>query len=95
MKNKKILWIIIGALDVAIVGFLFVIHIIMLANVIGKDPIEVQELAQQSNLIGYFAGHITLYGFLVAIPFPLILGAGLFCVVFGIIRGKKLDQKQL
>ena len=92
--KKMLPLIIVGILLLILSSVLGVFHIIMLANVIGKDPIEAQELAQQSNLIGYFAGHLTLYGFLVAIPFPLILAAGLFCVVFGIIRGKKLDQKQ-
>ena len=81
MKNKKVLWIALGALDVAIVGFLFVIHIIMLANVIGKTPAQVHELANQPGLIGYLAGHLNVYGFAFVLPLFLVLAANIVGLV--------------
>ena len=81
MKNKKVLWICLGALDVAIVGFLFVIHIIMLANVIGKTPAEVHELANSPGLIGFLAGHLSVYGFAFVLPLFLVLAANIVGLV--------------
>ncbi len=81
MKNKKILWICIGTLDVAIVGFLFVIHVIMLAKVIGKDPVQVAALAEEENLIGYLAGHLNVYGFAFVFPLFVILAANIVGLV--------------
>ena len=81
MKNKKILWICLGALDVAIVGFLFVIHVIMLAKVIGKDPIQVAALAEEPTLIGFLAGHLNVYGFAFVLPLFLILAANIVGLV--------------
>ena len=82
MKNKKVLWIVLGALDVAVVGFLFVIHIIMLANVIGKTPAQVHDLTQESGLVGYLAGHLTVYGLAFVLPLFLILAANIVGLVF-------------
>ena len=81
MKNKKVLWIILGCLDVAIVGFLFVVHIIMLANVIGKSPAAVQEMAKGTGLIPFLAGHLAVYGFAFVLPLFLILAANIVGLV--------------
>ena len=81
MKNKKVLWICLGAVDVAVVGFLFVIHIIMLAHVIGKTPLEIRELANTPGLIGYLAGHLNVYGFAFVLPLFLVLAANIVGLV--------------
>ena len=93
MKNKKVLWIILGALDVAVVGFLFVIHIIMLANVIGKTPAQVVDMADQPGLIGYLAGHLTVYGLAFVLPLFLILAANIVGLVFYLRKNLKKGGK--
>lgn len=92
MKNKKFLWIALGALDVAIVGFLFVIHVIMLAKVIGKDPVQIAALQEEENLIGYLAGHIKVYGFAFVLPLFLILAANIIGLVFYLRKGLKREK---
>ena len=92
MKNKKFLWIALGALDVAIVGFLFVIHVIMLAKVIGKDPVQIAALQEEENLIGYLAGHIKVYGFAFVLPLFLILAANIIGLVFYLKKGLKREK---
>ena len=92
MKNKKILWIALGALDVAVVGFLFVIHIIMLANVIGKTPAQVSELAKQKTLIGYLAGHLSVYGFVFVLPLFLVLAGNIIGLVFYLRKNLKQNK---
>ncbi len=92
MKNKKILWSIIGALDVAIVGFLFVVHVLMLAKVIGKDAVQLQVLAEQPTLIGYLAGHIKVYGFAFVLPLFLILAANIVGLVIYLRKGLKREK---
>ena len=82
MKNKKILWISLAALDVVLVGFLFVIHIIMLANIIGKTPADVHELANGTGLVAYLAGHLSVYGFAFVLPLFVILAANIVGLVF-------------
>ena len=92
MKNKKILWISLAALDVAIVGFLFVVHIIMLANIVGKTPAQVHELTTKGGLVGYLAGHLSVYGFAFVLPLFLVLAANIVGLVFylkkNLTRGK-------
>ena len=82
MKNKKVLWICLAALDVAVVGFLFVVHIIMLANIVGKSPAEVHELANGTGLVAFLAGHLSVYGFAFVLPFFLVLAANIVGLVF-------------
>ncbi len=83
MKDKKkILWISLGTLDVLITGFLFVIHIIMLTNVMGRSAAEVQAYAQNGKgLIPYLIGHLTLYLWLFVIPLFVILAANIIILV--------------
>ena len=89
MKNKKILWICLAALDVALVGFLFVIHIIMLANIVGKTPIEINELTKGTGLVAYLAGHLTVYGLAFVLPLFLILVANIVVLVLYLRRNLK------
>lgn len=81
MKNKKILFIALMVLDVAVVTFLFVVHIIMLANVVGKSPAAVQEFAKGKGLFPYLAGHLYVYGFAFVVPLFLILAGNIIGLV--------------
>ena len=82
-KSKKILLIALAALDVAVVGFFFVIHIMMLANLVGKTPIEIHEFTTEGKgLIAYLAGHLTVYGFAFVLPLAVILIANIVALVF-------------
>ena len=88
MKKSTIL-LTIGFILVAVVAFLFIVNIIMLSNVIGASPAEVQELSKQPGLIGYLAGHTTVYGLFIVLPlFLCILGCPM-CLVFGFIKRKR------
>ena len=82
MNKKKILWIGLAALDVAIVGFLFVVHIIMLSHVIGASPAEIKELGKEPGLVGYLASHLTVYGLAFVLPLFLVLAANIVGLVF-------------
>ena len=92
MKNKKVLWIAIGAVDVAVVAFFFVIHIMMLANVIGKSPAEIQELQKESGLIPFLVGHLAVYGFGFVLPLFLILAANIVGLVIYLRKNLKNDK---
>ena len=80
MKNKKVLWITLISLDVVITIFLFVMHIIMLANVVNKTQQEVQSL---TGLIGYLANKPGLNVYLGAFVIPtfVILAANIVGLV--------------
>ena len=92
MKNKKILWIALGVLDVAIVGFLFVIHILMLANVIGKTPDVVAEFAKGEGLLPFLAGHLAVYGFGFVIPLFVVLAANIIGLVIYMRKSMKKEK---
>lgn len=89
MKNKKVLWICLAALDVAIVGFLFTIHIIMLANIIGKTPIEINELKAGTGLVAYLANHLYVYLFAFVVPLFIILAANIVGLVLYLRKNMK------
>ena len=92
MKNKKVLWICIGALDVMVVGFLFVVHILMLINVIGKNAPELIEFTKQKGFIPYLAGHLNVYGFAFVIPLFLVLAANIVGLVFYLKKSLKREK---
>lgn len=92
MDKKKILWICIGALDVAVVGFLFVVHILMLANVIGKSAPELIEFTKQEGFIPYLAGHLNVYGFAFVIPLFVVLAANIIGLVLYLRKGLKREK---
>ena len=91
MKNKKVLWISLGALDVAITIFLFVIHVIMLANIVGKSAEEVEQLRQGTGLVAYLMKNNTVYLVAFVIPLFLILAANIIALVFYV---KKQTKKE-
>ena len=93
MKNKKVLWIVLGAIDVAVVLFLFVIHILMLINVVGKTPEQLHEFIQEGNgLIGFLAGHLWVYGVFFVIPLFLILIGNVIWLVFYVRKTSKAEK---
>ena len=89
MNKKKILWISLGALDLAIVIFLFVVHIVMLANVVGKTPEQIQEFARGGGLFAYLAGHLSVYGFAFVVPLFVILAVNIVGLVIYIRKTTK------
>ena len=61
----------------------------MLANVIGKTPVEIHALAEQDGLIGYLAGHLTVYGCAFVIPLFLVLAANIVGLVLYLKKSMK------
>ena len=93
MKNKKILFYAIGALDVAIVGFLFVIHILMLIQVISKSPSALDDyLKNGSGFIHYLACNLKVYGFAFVVPTFVVLSANIVCLVLYLKKGLKREK---
>ena len=89
MNKKKILWISLGVLDLGIVIFLFVVHIVMLANVVGKSAIEIKDFSEGTGLFAYLAGHLDVYGFAFVIPLFVILAANIVGLVIYIKKATK------
>ena len=89
MNKKKILWIILGVVDIAVVIFFFVIHIVMLSHVIGKSSDEIAEFAAGSGLFAYLAGHIDIYGYAFVIPLFIVLAANIIGLVYYIRKTTK------
>ena len=89
MNKKKILWITLGALDIAVVLFFFVVHIIMLANIVGKSPQQIEEFAKGDGLFPFLAGHIDIYGYAFVIPLFIILAANIIALVIYIRKSTK------
>ena len=94
MKKYRIL-LIAGIVVSIIASFLFVVHIIMFANIIGKTPQEVHELANRGNgLVSYLAGHLSVYGFAFIMPLFLCLPLCVFLIVFGSIGLKRASKQK-
>lgn len=91
--KKALPLVITGIVLLTIAVILFFIHIIMLGNVIGKTPAEVAQLAEQPGLIGYLAGHTTVYGLLFVAPLFITAPLGLFFLIYGLNRGKAIDRR--
>ena len=91
MKNKKVLWITLVALDVAITVFLFVIHIIMLSSIAGKSDAEIIALKNQTGLIPYLMNNTTVYLVAFVIPLFLILAANIIALVFYVRKQTKKE----
>ena len=64
----------------------------MLANVIGKDPIQIKLLAEEPGLVGYLAGHLTVYGLAFVLPLFLILVANIVGLVFYLRKSMKKEK---
>ena len=95
MKNKKVLWFALGGLDVALTGFLFVIHILMLSHIVGKTPEAVQAYAQGAGLIPYLIRNLTVYLVAFVIPLFLILAANIVVLVIYLRKKGKDEQVKI
>ena len=92
MKNKKILWISLIAVDVAITVFLFVVHIIMLAKTVNAHGVT----QDPKTLIGWLQNNPTYFFVIICIPVFIIVALDL--VYFAIIASRKetnLTNEQL
>ena len=93
MKNKKLtwLWITLAAVDVCLTVFLFVIHIIMLAQTAGKTAAEIHANAN-NGLIGYLQNHPTVYGWVFVVPLFVILAGNIVALVLYVRKTTKKEQ---
>ena len=94
MKNKKLtgLWIALISVDVGLTLFFFVIHIIMLAQTVGKTSAEIQANAAKNGLIGYLQTHTTFYLWVFVIPLFVILAANIVGLVLYVRKSTKKEQ---
>ena len=88
MKNKKVLWIALISLDVVLTIFLFVVHIIMLANVVNKTK---EQLASLTGFVGALANNTGLYLGAFVIPTFVILAANIVGLVIYVRRQTKKE----
>ncbi len=92
MKNKKLLFISVAALDVALTVFFFVIHIMMLINVAGNKSVEeIEALKESQTLLGFFARNTTAYLLIAVIPLVLILAANIVGLVLYVRKQTKKE----
>ena len=92
MKNKKALWISLISLDVAITVFLFVVHIIMLANVVNKSRDQIESL---TGFVGTLAKNTGLYLGAFVIPTFVILAANIVGLVIYVRKQTKKEPIQV
>ena len=88
MKNKKVLWISLIALDVAITIFMFVIHIIMLVKTI---PVNNNNFESETTLIGWLQRHLTAYFWIFVVPLFAILAGNIVGLVLFVKRASKKE----
>lgn len=92
MKNKKPLWIALIALDVAITVFLFVISIIMLANVSKTAG----ERALMTGFIGWLVNlKPWVYGVAFVVPLFLLLAGNIIGLVIYVKRSTRAEPVQV
>ena len=70
MKNKNYLWIALIAVDAIVTVALFVLHIIMISNLIGKSAEQIEQL---TGFVGTLAHNTNLYLWAFVIPTFVIL----------------------
>ena len=94
MKNKKWLWITLGVLDIGLTVFFFVVHIMMLAGIVGKTEEEILALRQRGDMIGWLARPENNIAYLLGfvIPLFLILAANVVILVIYVKRQTKQAQ---
>ena len=93
MKNKKWLLYVLGALDIGVTGFLFVIHVIMLANIVGKTPEQIQsEAATGTGLVADLIRNLNLYLWAFVVPLFVILAANIVALIIYVRKKTKREQ---
>ena len=88
MKNKKVLWISLIALDIAITIFMFVIHVIMLAKTVGGSGV----LESEKTMIGWLQRNLTAYLWIFVIPLFVILAGNIIGLVFYVRKTSRREQ---
>ena len=94
MKNKKVLFIALIALDLALTIFFLVISIIMLAETVGKTPAEIMANAD-NGLIGYLQNHTNVYGVGFVVPLFVLLALNIVGLVIYVKKTSKSEPTQL
>lgn len=92
MKNKKVLYLVLIALDVIITVSLLVISIIMLSQTIGHTA---SEIATHTGFIGYLQNHTTFYFCLFVLPLFILLAVNIIGLVIYVKRSTKAEPVQL
>ena len=93
MKNKKALWISLISVDVVITLFLFVVHIIMLANVVGKTSAQIESYIKTHNdMISFLIKNKWVYLFAFVVPLFLILAGNIVALVLYVRAQTKKEQ---
>ncbi len=89
-KTKKILFIALFALDIALTLFLFIVSIIMIATM-PDLPTEIDK----NTFIGYLQANPTVFLVAFVVPLFLLLGANIFILVRYIQNSNKKKKVQL
>lgn len=79
-KNKKILFLTLFGVDIALTIFLFVISIIMIATM-PHTPEEVTNNLNKPGMIAYFQNNPTVFLFVIVIPLFLLLALNITATV--------------
>ena len=64
----------------------------MLANIVGKTPIEINNLKNGTGLVAYLAGHLTVYGLAFVLPLFLVLVGNIVLLVFYLRKNLKKEK---
>ena len=92
MKNKKVLWIALIALDIAITVFLFAVSIIMLTNVSKTAG----ERAAMTGFVGWLVNLKPLvYGLAFVVPLFLLLAGNIIGLVIYVRKSTKSEPVQV
>ena len=89
-KTKKILFITLFALDIALTVFLFVVSIIMIATM-PDLPTEIDK----NTFIGYLQANPTVFLIAFVVPLFLLLGANIFILVKYVKKSNEKKKVQL
>ncbi len=90
-KNKKILYISLFALDIALTIALFIISIIMLATM-PKDSVE---LANATGFIGYLQKNPTVFLVSVVLPLFILLGVNIYVMIWYVRKQNKAKKVEV
>lgn len=92
--KKKILWYGIAALDVAVVGFLFVIHLLLIIKLpqLQDNAAHISYIQNGTGLVHYLIANPKVYGFAFVIPTALILAANIVGLVLYLKSSTKREK---
>ena len=90
-KNKKILYISLFALDIALTIALFIISIIMLATM----PANKEALEQATGFIGYLQKNPTVFLVSVVLPLFILLGVNIYVMIWYVRKQNKAKKVEV